>query len=239
MRNFDSRVTAYATQISRLQNNRVGTAAPGCPAEQSSEQRSLTNPQSLLFTQKMSFPNAGVILFPPGQPAQPVPMLQKRIDDQPSISVEMVREAQQILHRHLKRVGLKHTAQRDTILRTFLETREHLSTNQLHRLVQKKDSRIGFTTVYRTLKLLAECGLASEVAFHDGIARYEHQYNRRSHHHMVCTECGSSVEFFSPEVDRLEQEIGNKYHYSTTRHTFQIYGVCEDCRKKNPSRRPV
>jgi Fur family transcriptional regulator, ferric uptake regulator len=159
-------------------------------------------------------------------------MLQRRIDDQPTISREMMREAQQILHQHLKSVGLKHTAQRDTILKTFLETREHLSTNELHRLVQKKDAKIGFTTVYRTLKLLAECGLASEVAFHDGIARFEHQYNRRGHHHMVCTHCGSSVEFFSPEVDRLEQEIGSKYHYQTTRHTFQIYGICEDCRKK-------
>lgn len=164
-------------------------------------------------------------------------MLQKRIDDQPTISREMMREAQKILHQHLKRVGLKHTEQRDTILQSFLETREHLSVNELHRLVQKKDARIGFTTVYRTLKLLAECGLASEVAFHDGIARYEHQYNRRGHHHMVCTACGSSVEFFSAEVDRLEHEIGRKYNYETTRHTFQIYGVCEDCRRKNDSRR--
>ncbi|HXW90477.1 MAG TPA: Fur family transcriptional regulator [Terriglobales bacterium] len=162
-------------------------------------------------------------------------MLQRRIDDQPTISREMMREARQILYRHLKRVGLKHTAQRDTILETFLETREHLSTNELHRLVQKKDAKIGFTTVYRTLKLLAECGLASEVAFHDGIARFEHQYNRRSHHHMVCTRCGSSVEFFSPEVDTLEQEIGRTYHYETTRHTFQIYGLCEDCRRKKGS----
>jgi Fur family transcriptional regulator, ferric uptake regulator len=162
-------------------------------------------------------------------------MLQKRIDDQPTISRQMVREAQEILHRHLKDVGLKQTAQRDTILRTFLETRDHLSTDELHRLVQKKDSGIGYTTVYRTLKLLAECGLASEVAFHDGIARYEHQYNRRSHHHMVCTSCGSSVEFFSQEVGQLEREIGHKYNYLTTRHTFQIYGICEDCRKKNSS----
>ncbi len=166
-------------------------------------------------------------------------MLQKRIDDQPSLSREMVREAQDILHRHLKRVGLKQTAQRDTILRTFLETRDHLSIDELHRLVQKQDLRIGYTTVYRTLKLLAECGLASEVAFHDGIARYEHQYNRRSHHHMVCTECGSSVEFFSQEVDRLEQEIGQKYRYLATRHTFQIYGVCEACREKSQTPRPV
>jgi Fur family ferric uptake transcriptional regulator len=157
--------------------------------------------------------------------------MQKRIDDQPTLSREMVREAQGILLAHLKKVGLKHTSQRDAILQTFLETREHLSLNQLHRLVRQKDERIGFTTVYRTLKLLAECGLASEVAFHDGIARYEHQYNRRSHHHMVCTECGSSVEFFSPEVDHLEQEIGRRHRYSTTRHTFQIYGICEDCQK--------
>jgi len=160
-------------------------------------------------------------------------MLQNRIDDQPTISRQMVREAQEILHRHLKRVGFKQTGQRDTILRTFLETRDHLSTDELHRLVQKKDARIGYTTVYRTLKLLAECGLASEVAFHDGIARYEHQYNRRSHHHMVCTECGSSVEFFSKEVGRLEQEIGLKHNYLTKRHTFQIYGICQNCRGKN------
>ena len=161
---------------------------------------------------------------------------EKRIDDQPSISREMVREAERILHEHLKRVGLKHTDQRDTILRTFLETREHLSRDELYRLVKKKDAKIGYTTVYRTLKLFAECGLASEVAFHDGIARYEHQYNRRSHHHMVCTECGSSVEFFSPEIDQLEQEIGRKHSYETTRHTFQIYGVCEDCGRKRATK---
>src|SRR5258708_10206792 len=163
-------------------------------------------------------------------------MLQTRIDDHAPPTREAMREAQDIFFKHLKKVGLKHTEQRDTILRTFLETRDHLSTEELHRLVQKKDAGIGFTTVYRTLKLLAECGLASEVAFHDGIARYEHQYNRRSHHHIVCTETGSSVEFFSQEVDQLDQEIGRRHHYATTRHTFQIYGVCEDCRKKVTAR---
>ena len=166
-------------------------------------------------------------------------MLQTRVDDQQTISRENLREAEGIFVRHLKSVGLKQTEQRAAILRTFLETREHLSTDELHRLVRKKDPRIGFTTVYRTLKLLAECGLASEVAFHDGIARYEHQYNRRSHHHMVCTGCGASVEFFSPEVREIEQEIGRKHHFATTRHTFQIYGVCEQCRKKDNGRRLV
>ena len=166
-------------------------------------------------------------------------MLQRRIDDHAPPTREAMREAQDIFHRHLKKVRLKHTEQRDTILLTFLETRKHLSTDELYQLVRKRDPKIGFTTVYRTLKLLAECGLASEVAFHDGIACFEHQHNRRSHHHMVCTECGSSVEFFSPEVDKLEQEIGRKHHYETTRHTFQIYGICEDCRKKSATRRVI
>jgi Fur family transcriptional regulator, ferric uptake regulator len=159
----------------------------------------------------------------------------KRVDDQPSVSKEMFQEAKEILHSHLKRVGLKHTGQRDTILKTFLEVRDHLSTDELHRLVKKKDPKIGFTTVYRTLKLFTECGLASELAFHDGVARYEHQYNRRTHHHMVCTQCGGSVEFFSPEIEKIEQEIGRKHHYTTTRHTFQVYGLCEDC-AQNPKK---
>jgi len=163
--------------------------------------------------------------------------LPHRIDDHTTISRESLGEAQERFNAHLKKVGLKHTGQRDVILRTFLETRDHLSTDELFRLVRKRDAKIGFTTVYRTLKLLAECGLASEVAFHDGVARYEHQHNRRSHHHMVCVECGTSVEFFSPEVDKIEQEIGRRFQYETTRHTFQIYGVCEGCKKDHLRRR--
>jgi Fur family ferric uptake transcriptional regulator len=162
--------------------------------------------------------------------------LPKRIDDAPELSNESIREAEEIFNSHLKRVGLKHTGQRDAILRTFLETHDHLSTEELHHLVKRGDSRVGFTTVYRTLKLLTECGLASGVAFQDGVIRYEHQYNRRSHHHMVCTECGSSVEFFSPEIEKVEQEIGRKHHYVTTRNTFQVYGICGKCQKKKPVR---
>jgi len=166
-------------------------------------------------------------------------MLPKRIDDQLNISAENIRKAEQIFLQHLRRVGLKQTGQRNTILRTFLEPREHRSIDELHRLVKKTDTHIGFTTVYRTLKLLAGCGLASEVAFHDGIARYEHQYNRRGHHHMVCTQCGASVEFFAEKVGEIEQEIGRKHRYLTTRHTFQIYGVCEQCQKKKRNGRRV
>ncbi len=156
--------------------------------------------------------------------------LKTRIDDHPAVTQAELQEARSHFSRHIKSIGLKHTTQRDTILETFLETRDHLSTEQLLQLVRQRDARIGLTTVYRTLKLLQDCGLASEVAFHDGVVRYEHQHKRRSHHHMVCTRCGASAEFFSPEVDKVEKEIGRRFHYETARHTFQIYGLCESCR---------
>lgn len=158
-------------------------------------------------------------------------MPQKRIDDLLSKSDELIDAAQRILGDHSARLGLKHSSRRDTILRVFFASRDHLSTEDLHHLVRKRDPKIGYTTVYRTLKLFTQCGLASEVEFHDGVARYEHTLNRRSHHHMICTVCGDSAEFFAPEVEQVERRIGKQFKYSTSRHSFQIYGICEACQK--------
>jgi Fur family ferric uptake transcriptional regulator len=159
-------------------------------------------------------------------------MPEVRIDDHAGASQESLEDAKGVLREYLVRLGLKQSAQRDTILRIFLATRGHLSTEELHRLVKEHDSTIGYTTVYRALKLFAECGLAAEVEFHDGVVRYEHRLNRRNHHHMVCTVCGDSVEFFSPEVEAMEHSIGQQFNYATTRHSFQIYGVCHACQLK-------
>ena len=100
-------------------------------------------------------------------------MLQRRIDDQPTLSAEMVDEAEQILHRHIRQVGLKQTAQRDTILAEALFWKPASTcrwNNCMHWCGKKIPQDSGATTVYRTLKLFTECGLASEVAFHDGVA---------------------------------------------------------------------
>lgn len=149
---------------------------------------------------------------------------------------DLTEEALRILAAHLREKGLKQSAKRDCILDVFLATRDHLSTEELHRLVRKRDPSIGYTTVYRTLKLLAQCGLAYEVEFHDGIARYELSLNRRTHHHMVCTLCGDSVEFFVPELEEVERRIGQQFRFQPSRHAFQIFGTCASCLKKKPAR---
>jgi Fur family transcriptional regulator, ferric uptake regulator len=156
----------------------------------------------------------------------------KKVDARLRGAAHLLGDAQEILREHLSRLGLKHSSQRHTILRIFLETREHLSIEELHSLVKKHDATIGYTTVYRTLKLFTQCGLAAEVEFHDGVSRYEHRLHRRSHHHMVCTVCGDSVEFSCPEVEEIEHRIARKFHYAASRHIFQIYGTCDACEKK-------
>jgi Fur family ferric uptake transcriptional regulator len=159
-------------------------------------------------------------------------MPKNRIDDQILASTEEMEDAKNVLREHLARQGLKQSSQRDVVLRIFLATRDHLSTEELHRLVKMQDATIGYTTVYRALKLFTECGLASEIEFRDGIARYEHRLNRRNHHHLVCTACGGSVEFFAPEVEAAERSVGAQFQYQTSGHSFQIYGICHACQLK-------
>ena len=140
-------------------------------------------------------------------------------------------EEQEVFHKHIQKAGLKRTAQRDLILDVFLRTEEHLSSEDLYRLVQKEDRSIGQTTVYRTLKLLTDAGLAREVRFGDGRTRYEHNYKHQHHDHMICTECGKLIEFFSAELEAIQDAMAAKYRFEPTNHSLRIFGICVDCRR--------
>jgi Fur family ferric uptake transcriptional regulator len=141
-------------------------------------------------------------------------------------------EEQEVFLKHIQRSGLKRTAQRDLILDVFLRTEEHLSSEDLYRLVQKQDPSIGHTTVYRTLKLLTDAGLAREVRFGDGRAHYEHNYKHQHHDHMICTECGRIIEFYSAELEAIQDAMAAKHRFQVKQHLLRILGVCSDCRRR-------
>lgn len=134
---------------------------------------------------------------------------------------------------HIRKAGLRRTAQRDLILTTFLKTEEHLSIDGLFKLVKKKDPQVGYTTVYRTLKLLTEAGLAREVAFGDGTTYYEHHYDHEHHDHIICTECGKVEEFFSREIEELQDSIAESLGFKPTHHSLRMWGLCKKCRKRS------
>jgi Fur family ferric uptake transcriptional regulator len=146
-------------------------------------------------------------------------------------------EEQEVFHKHIQKSGLKRTAQRDLILEVFLRTEEHLTSEDLYRLVQHEDPNIGQTTVYRTLKLLAEAGLAREVRFGDNRTRYEHNYKHQHHDHMICTECGNTIEFYSAELEAIQDAIAAKHRFEPTYHSLRINGICAECRRAERERK--
>lgn len=133
---------------------------------------------------------------------------------------------------HIQKLGLRRTVQRDLIMEMFLRTEEHLTIEDLHWLVHKKDPSVGHTTVYRTLKLLTEAGLAREVRFGDNKTYYEHHYNHDHHDHMICTECGKVIEFFSADIESMQDEMAAKFGFRPTHHSLRMWGICDLCQKK-------
>ena len=99
-----------------------------------------------------------------------------------------------VLTRYMAERGLKSTRQRSLIIDTFFGSGGHLSVEQLWSKVRLNDARVSVATVYRTMKLLSECGLAEARNFGDGQTRYEASVGKHHHDHLICTRCGQIVE---------------------------------------------
>lgn len=136
----------------------------------------------------------------------------------------------EVFSRYLKANGLKETLHRKLILKTFLNGEGHRTVEDIYRAASREEPRIGYTTVYRTMKLLSESGLAREIDLADGVTRYEHLYNHSHHDHLICTECGRSIEFLNPEIEQVQESASARLGFEVVDHRLQIYGLCEGCR---------
>ena len=126
--------------------------------------------------------------------------------------------------------GLKSTHQREVILEEFLSVGSHLSTEELYLRLRRKNPRIGYATVHRTLKLFAECGIAEQRHFGDGQARYEASDLDEHHDHLICISCGKIVEFEDSRIEQLQEEVARQHGFSIERHRLELYGCCKSCR---------
>jgi Fur family ferric uptake transcriptional regulator len=134
--------------------------------------------------------------------------------------------------RALKEKGLKSTAQRDDIARVFFATTRHMSIDDLYQEVRKVNPRVGYATVYRTIKLLKDCELAEERHFADGHTRYENAESEEEHHdHLICDRCGRIVEFNDERLEVLQEEIAAGLGFVLARHRMELYGICRECRE--------
>lgn len=138
---------------------------------------------------------------------------------------------EKIFEEYLQAKNLKHSEQREEILHVFLNIDKHLTANELYRIIQKKYPTVGYATIYRTLKLLCECGLCRELKFEDGTTRYEHLYGHRHHDHLICIKCGRFIEVVDPEIERLQERLVKLHGFYPERHRMELYGVCKRCKK--------
>jgi Fur family ferric uptake transcriptional regulator len=138
---------------------------------------------------------------------------------------EVEREA---LARYLEDHNLKHTKQRDLILEAFLTSKGHVTSEELYEKVRERNATIGYTTVYRTMKLLCDAGLAQERNFDDGVTRYEIEHEH--HDHLVCLKCGKIIEFECRMIESTQEKIAETYNFRLLRHRHELYGHCGDCR---------
>jgi Fur family transcriptional regulator, ferric uptake regulator len=149
----------------------------------------------------------------------------------PSAAAPAIGAASAVVRDHLARRGLRRSTRRDLVVETFFAAGDHATVEELTARVRARDGDVGQATVYRTLKLLEECGVAAARRFDDGLTRYEPVVERAHHDHLICTSCGAIVEFENPEIELLQLEVARRHRFSTESHRMELYGRCATCRR--------
>ncbi len=134
-----------------------------------------------------------------------------------------------IFREFVARKGLKWTRQREVILEEFLSSKEHFSTEDLYLKIRSKNPHIGYATVYRTLKLFAECGIAEERDFGVGQVLYELRHGGDHHDHLICTGCGAIIEFEDERIEKLQEQVAKDHQFTIASHRLEIFGLCAKC----------
>jgi Fur family ferric uptake transcriptional regulator len=142
------------------------------------------------------------------------------------------------LNAYMSKRGLRSTEQRRLIIDTFFDSGEHITIDSLLKQVRAVDSRVGYATVYRTMKLLTDSGIVQEHKFGDGFTRYELSDEEAHHDHLICMECGKITEFEEPAIERLQERIAERYRFEVRAHKHELYGICAECQKRRALRRP-
>ena len=130
----------------------------------------------------------------------------------------------------LKENTLKFTKQRELILKFLYENEDHYTPEEIHTLLKRKypDIKVGIATVYRTLSLLEESGIASSISF--GAQGKKYELGLKKHHdHLICSACGEIIEFFDETIEERQEEIAKKFNFKMTDHTMKIIGLCKKC----------
>ncbi|MDX2085457.1 MAG: Fur family transcriptional regulator [Candidatus Melainabacteria bacterium] len=129
----------------------------------------------------------------------------------------------------LRAKGFRLTPQREKIVDIFCQipAGEHISAEDLYRLLRSENADISLATSYRTLKLLANTGLLRELDFAEDHKHYELvRDDEAPHHHIICTRCSATEEFDLPEAFHLVAHMAHERHYDLHDVQIKVFGIC-------------
>lgn len=126
---------------------------------------------------------------------------------------------------------VRSTRQRTAVSELLDELTDFRSAQDIHHLLRDQGDGIGLSTVYRTLQTLAEAGEVDSIQTADGESVYR-KCSDVHHHHLVCRECGYTVEVAGPAVERWSDRTAGEHGFSDVSHTLEIFGLCASCRAK-------
>lgn len=128
--------------------------------------------------------------------------------------------------------GLKLTNERKALVREIFGIHYHFEADELLFKMKEKHVKISRATIYRTLELLVKSGMVRRVHLGEDHYHYEHVTGNSHHDHLICTTCGSVIEFHDPVLEARQLEICEKKKFLPTFHNLQILGICDACRRK-------
>ena len=134
------------------------------------------------------------------------------------------------LAEYLAQHGLKQTRQREAIMEAFLAREGHITSEELYERVREENPEIGAATVYRTLKLLCDAGIANAIHLRDDVTLYERSLAH--HDHLVCLGCGEIIEFECDVIEERQLAIAKQYGYRLAHHRHHLFGYCGACQAK-------
>lgn len=127
-------------------------------------------------------------------------------------------------------IGQRATRQRTAVAAAVAELDDFRTAQEVHDALRQAGDKVGLTTVYRTLQALAEAGEIDMLVGADGQARYRHcGQGARHHHHLVCRQCGRTVEIEGPAVEEWADAVALQHGFTDVSHTLDVFGRCADC----------
>ena len=119
--------------------------------------------------------------------------------------------------------GVRLTEQRKLVAKVMSGSKDHPDVDELHKRVNKLDSKISIATVYRTVKLFEESGIVAKHDFKGNKARYE-EATQEHHDHLIDVNTGEITEFVNEDIEKLQKKVAEKLGYKLVDHRLELYG---------------